>query len=40
MGQHADFDKITIANGAGIARDERDRDDRENGYDRHGYLFP
>ena len=25
MGQHADFDKITITNSAGIVRDERDR---------------
>jgi hypothetical protein len=38
MGQHADFDKITIADGAGIAGDERA--DRENGYDRHGCFFP
>jgi hypothetical protein len=41
MSQHANFDKITIAVGAGIVRDERDRrDNRDKGHDRLDCFFP
>jgi hypothetical protein len=35
MGQHADFDKVTVERSAGMARDECGRrDNRDKGHDR------
>ena len=41
MGQHADFDKITVGDSAGRACDEGDRrGDLDKGHDRLDCFFP